>query len=63
VWDLLGVERLLLLRSEQTASGPFLVLTEWDPRSRSERGELRASIPSPTLQDVAAKDLASRVQP
>lgn len=63
IWDLLGVERLLLLRSEQTPSGPFLVLTEWDPRSRSERGELRASIPSPTFQDVAAKDLASRVQP
>jgi hypothetical protein len=62
-FDLLGVERLLLLRSEQTSSGPFLVLTEWDPRSRSERGELRASIPSPTLQDVAAKDLAARVQP
>jgi len=63
VYDLLGVERLLLLRSEQTASGPFLVLTEWDPRSRSEKGELRASIPSPTLQDVAAKDLAARLQP
>lgn len=63
VFDLLGVERLLLLRSEQTASGPFLVLSEWDPRSRSEKGDLRASIPSPTFQDLAAKDLASRVEP
>ena len=62
-FDLLGVERLLLVRADQTSAGPFLVLTEWDPRARSERGELRASIPSPTLQDLAAKDLASRVQP
>ena len=63
VFDLLGAERLLLLRSEQTTSGPYLILTEWDPRTRSEKGELRASIPSPTLQDLAAKDLAARVQP
>ncbi|HZJ54412.1 MAG TPA: hypothetical protein VFD38_09775 [Myxococcaceae bacterium] len=62
-FELLGVERLLLLRAEQTSSGPYLVLTEWDPRTRSERGELRASIPSPSLQDLAAKELASRVQP
>jgi len=62
-FDLLGVERLLLVRTEQTAGGPFLVLTEWDPRSRSEQGELRASIPSPTLQDLAAKEVAARVQP
>jgi hypothetical protein len=62
-FDLLGVERLLLLRAEQTTSGPWLVLTEWDPRTRSERGEIRASIPSPSLQDLAAKEIAFRVQP
>ena len=62
-FDLLGVERLLLRAQEQTSTGPYLVLTEWDPRTRSERGELRASIPSPSLQDLAAKELASRVQP
>jgi hypothetical protein len=63
VFDLLAAQRLLLVRAEQTATGPFLVLTEWDARTRSERGQQRASIPSPTLQNLAAKELATGVQP
>jgi hypothetical protein len=62
-FDLLGVERLLLLRAEQTATGPYLVLSEWEPRTRSERSVGRASIPSPVLQDRAAKELAAQVHP